>query len=363
MREEQGIVPQQKENQMDGQKEIQKESQMDGKKEIQMESQREDLEVGLEKLAACSRDLLQQAEQTAEELQEYYPRLLDGERKEQLEEDVREKTETLESTKKVIWKAYQSVYEMDDELSARWKDIQNSERKTLFVSPPPANAAIDEEEHGADHFAKGLNFYKLFLLCVCGSFLGVVVEMLWRLVSKGVWESRVGLVYGPFNLLYGAGALVLTVFLYRYRNRGSWLSFLGSMLIGSGLEYGCSWLQEMIFGSRSWDYSNVPFNVGGRICLLFSVFWGILGVIWIKDVYPRITKWILKIPNKAGRIATWVLVVFFVFNSVVTVAAVYRWGDRMGKEPSDNVCWEFFDEHFTDERMRKTFPSMEFAKE
>lgn len=102
-------------------------------------------------------------------------------------------------------------------------------------------------------------------------------------------------------MLYGVGAASLSIILYRFRNRGKWLSFLGGFVVGSVVEYVCSWLQEVLFGSRSWDYSRVPFNINGRICLLYSLFWGALGIFWIKDIYPFMAKWILKLPNRAGK--------------------------------------------------------------
>ena len=73
----------------------------------------------------------------------------------------------------------------------KWPDIQ----------------AIEREEKAARHFARGMNFYKLFWVFFIGCFLGVVVETLWCLATRFHYESRVGLVYGPFNLVYGFGAL------------------------------------------------------------------------------------------------------------------------------------------------------------
>ena len=105
----------------------------------------------------------------------------------------------------------------------------------------------------ADAVTSGKQAIKL--ICFSGSFAGVIVELLWCLLRNGYLESRSGLVYGPFNLLYGAGATALTLALYRFRNRNSWISFLGGFLVGSAVEYACSWGQEMIFGSCSWDYS------------------------------------------------------------------------------------------------------------
>ncbi|MBR6642086.1 MAG: putative ABC transporter permease [Lachnospiraceae bacterium] len=252
------------------------------------------------------------------------------------------------------------TYAISDELNARCRDIQKQRKKRRLVPNAPANTTIDLHEEQSDHFAKGRNWYKLLLVCFIGSFVGVVVELLWCVLRNGYLESRSGLVYGPFNLLYGAGAVVLTGCLYRFRNKGAWISFLGGMIVGSVVEYACSWGQEMLFGSRSWDYSSAPFNLNGRICLLYSFFWGILGVWWIKDMYPRMAQWILKIPNTGGKILTLCLTVFFIFNSLVSLVAVGRWSERVeGLEPS-NAVEEFFDERFPDERMERIYANMEW---
>ena len=132
---------------------------------------------------------------------------------------------------------------MEDELSARFRDMQKSRDRKWYRLNPPANGTIDLEERQRKHFAQGINGYKLMLVCFVGSFAGVVVESIWCILRHGYLESRAGLVYGPFNLLYGVGALTLTLALYRFRNRGRWLSFLGGMLVGSVVEYICSWGQ------------------------------------------------------------------------------------------------------------------------
>ena len=155
--------------------------------------------------------------------------------------------------------------------------------------------------------------------------------------------------------------MAVTVALYRFRNRGQWLSFLGGMAAGSIVEYVCSWGQEFFFGSRSWDYSNLPFNLNGRICLLYSVFWGVLGVLWIKNIYPRMAKVILRIPNRAGKILTWCLTAFLVFNAVMSFLAVDRWSQRVNDVPAPNAFWEFIDDRFPDERMEKIFANMHFG--
>lgn len=311
----------------------------------------------LSDMEKVSMTLLEIAEQTKIDTVALYHQMLE----EEGFENAQRKAESLKRATSNISKALAQTYAVSDELNARCKDINKQRKKRRFLSAAPANASIDLHESSTKHFAKGLSIYKLLLICFIGSFAGVVIELLWCLITNGYLESRSGLVYGPFNLLYGAGAVVLTLCLYKFRNRGTWISFVGGIIVGSVVEYICSWGQEVLFGSRSWDYSHMPFNINGRICLLYSVFWGFLGVLWIKNLYPRLAKWILKIPNHAGKIITWLLTVFFVFNAFMSLVTVHRWSERVeGLEPS-NAFEEILDERFPDERMEKIFANMEFS--
>ena len=310
-------------------------------------------------LEQASDMLLDSVLQTKEHMQTYYDTLLNAENPEITDIEVRQRLDSYKRAAGNIKKAHLITSDITDELSARWSDLRNSQKRKLIPSAP-ANAVIDAQESRSNHFARGLNAYKLLLLCFIGSFLGVVVELGWCRLTRGYLESRSGLVYGPFNLLYGVGAVVLTVTLYNFRNRGKWLSFAGGTIVGSIVEYVCSWAQEMAFGSRSWDYSTKPFNLNGRICLMYSLLWGLLGVFWVKSIYPRMAKWILKIPNRAGKLLTWVLTAFFIFNAVVTCIAVYRWSARISGVPANDAFWQFIDARFTNERMQRIFANMSF---
>ncbi len=249
-----------------------------------------------------------------------------------------------------------------DEISSRYKDYNKSKRVKIPLLAAPANTVIDMAEMRTNHFARGMNWYKIVLLFLIGSFSGVIVETLWVMLRYGILQSRVGLVYGPFNGLYGLGVIVLSYSLYNFRNHGRWVSFLGGAFAGSVLEYMCSFFQEMLIGSRSWDYSDMPFNLNGRICLLYSIFWGILGVIWMKDLYPRTAELILKLPDKFGRIFTWCVFVFFLLNVTVSGMAVYRWSERVVNHSEPKNIWLIIDKRFPDERMQCLFPSMQFKQ-
>ncbi len=304
-----------------------------------------------------SQILLNSVSHVRVEMEDYYRRLL----AEDLTQEAEQKAESYKRAAFNLTKAARQVYSIKDELSGRIVDVKQQRNKNILFSAP-SNAAIDLKEQEAGHFAAGMNGYKLFLICFLGSFFGVVIEMIWCLLKNGYIESRAGLVYGPFNLLYGAGAVLLTVCLYKFRNMGAWISFLGGILVGSVLEYVCSWGQEFVLGTRSWDYSNMPFNINGRICLLYSVFWGFLSVLWIKNLYPRIAKWILKLPNRAGKVITWVLVVFLVVNSAVSFLALFRWSQRTEGIEASNVVWQVIDDRFPDERMERIYANMELSE-
>lgn len=281
--------------------------------------------------------------------------------------EIRDELVQLRKRRDLMAKKLQAFNELIDEVETRLKETEQYDRrkkkKVRILPPAPTNAQIDYREKQEAHFAQGMTFYKLFWVFFIGCFAGVVLETIYCLIQRGHYESRVGLIYGPFNLVYGIGALCLSGALYQFRNRGRVFSFVGGFVVGSVVEYACSWFQEVCFGSTSWDYSNMPYNLNGRICLLYSIFWGILGIFWIKDIYPRMAKWILKIPNKVGKPLTWVLLVFMVFNSVMTLFTSLRWtARREGIEPR-NAFEAYLDEHYPDERMQKIFANAEFTED
>ena len=281
--------------------------------------------------------------------------------------EIREELIVMRKRRDLLTRKLQAFNELIDEVETRLKETEQYDRKKKkkmrILPPAPTNAQIDYREKQEAHFAQGMTFYKLFWVFFIGCFAGVVLETIYCLIQRGHYESRVGLIYGPFNLVYGIGALCLSGALYRFRNRGRVFSFVGGFIVGSVVEYACSWFQEVCFGSTSWDYSNMPYNLNGRICLLYSVFWGILGIFWIKDIYPRMAKWILKIPNKVGKPLTWALLVFMVFNSVMTLFTSLRWTARREGIAPKNAFEAYLDEHYPDERMQKIFANAEFTED
>lgn len=216
-------------------------------------------------------------------------------------------------------------------------------------------------------FAYGLSLSKLFWLFLIGSFCGTLLETVWAFFVEGHFEMRVGVVMGPFIPVYGGGAVAITLCLYKLYNKNDIIVYAASAVIGATFEYYCSYFQEMFLGTISWDYSDTPFNLDGRTNLLFAFIWGFLGLVWLRYLYPLISRLIEKIPKKPGNIITIILAVFMVVNGVLTIVSIDRKNKRAENIPPQTVIGKFCDTVFTDEYMNFMFPHMgtkeTFAKE
>ena len=219
---------------------------------------------------------------------------------------------------------------------------------------------LNEEriEAGAEEgFASGCNFYKLFLLFVTGAFLGDIVETLFCRYTAGVWMSRSSVVWGPFSLVWGIAIALATAILHKDKDKPDSYIFMIGIILGGVYEYSCSVFTEIVFGKVFWDYSHIPFNIGGRVNLLYCFFWGIAAVVWIKWLYPPLSHLIESIPDKIGKIITWALVVFMACNIVVSMMALIRYDQRSnGTEASSS--WQItMDRMYDDAAMQRIYPN------
>lgn len=206
-------------------------------------------------------------------------------------------------------------------------------------------------------FAQGCSFHKLVWLFFIGAFLGDITETIFCRVTAGVWMSRSSVIYGPFSIVWGIGVVVLTMMLHKYRDKDDRYLFIFGTVVGGAYEYACSVFTEMVFGTVFWDYSKIPFNLGGRINLLYCFFWGLASVLWIKNVYPFLSRWIEKIPKKAGTVISWIFLLFMTVNIVLSGMALGRYSDRYAGKPAENSVESFLDSRYPDERMERVYPN------
>ena len=206
-------------------------------------------------------------------------------------------------------------------------------------------------------FAAGCGFYKIVMLFFIGAFLGDITETIFCRITAGIWMSRSSVVWGPFSIVWGLAIGAVTALLYKYKDKSDSFLFTAGTLLGGAYEYLCSVFTEMMFGKVFWDYSKIPFNLGGRINLLYCFFWGIAAVVWIKGIYPVMSAWIEKIPMNFGKAATWLLLIFFCVDMTVSGLALVRSSEREKGIPADSAWQQVMDEHYGDEVLKKIYPN------
>lgn len=181
----------------------------------------------------------------------------------------------------------------------------------------------------------GINLWELLAYFIIYSILGYVIETLFALVRYGVLESRQSFLYGPFCSIYGIGAIIMIMFLqYFLKNRST--LFIGGFLIGSALEYLVSLVGELILHVKWWDYSNMPLNINGRICLYYSIFWGVLAIFLMKIIHPHVRNFLAYILKKLNlaiiKSIILAIIVFIILDCFISAYAINLFTIRMVAE-------------------------------
>ena len=126
--------------------------------------------------------------------------------------------------------------------------------------------------------------YQLLWLFLIYAFLGWCCEIGFCGIAEGHFVNR-GFMSGPWCPIYGFGGVLIVVCLTPIENNYV-LLFLGAMLLCSAIELVTGWAMEKIYHTRWWDYSDKKFNIGGYICLQFSILWGCFGIFLMKLLHP-----------------------------------------------------------------------------
>lgn len=135
-------------------------------------------------------------------------------------------------------------------------------------------------EHRFDAFE-----YYLFLF-IAGSVAGWCMELVFRSVCHGGLRIP-GFLFGPYCPIYGMGILLAELFSC---GSGKAQTYFRVVIAASALEYVISFICETLFGRLLWDYSMLPFSIGTRVNLLFSLAWGFLGLAFVYCVEPWVRR-------------------------------------------------------------------------
>lgn len=161
---------------------------------------------------------------------------------------------------------------------------------------------------------------KIILYFIVYSFFGWVMEsVLKTVVQKKPVNS--GFLYGPFCPIYGFGAIIMFLFLQEFKQRPI-LLFVIAFFVLSIWEYIVGWMLEKIFHAKYWDYTQNKFNIKGRVCLMNSLFWGFLGVVFIRYIHPFIVEKIDIIKINDLLFLTVTLLIIMIVDLVISIIKV-----------------------------------------
>ena len=177
--------------------------------------------------------------------------------------------------------------------------------------------------------------YELLTYLIVYSFLGWIVESLYISILKKKLVNS-GFLHGPFCPIYGIGALIMFLFLKGYKENPILIFFLAFVVL-TIWEYAVGVFLEKVFKTKYWDYSNNKYNFQGRICLLNSFFWGVLGIVFIYFIHPFIQKQISVIDTKILIVLDIAILIYLTIDCIISCVKVFKIEQTLQKIEELNI--------------------------
>ena len=172
-----------------------------------------------------------------------------------------------------------------------------------------------------------MHYARIILLFFIYAFLGWCMEVAFAACKSGRFVNR-GFLNGPVCPIYGFGMVGVAVLLSPLKDNLLWM-YLGSAVITTVIEYITGWMLERIFHAKWWDYSDMPLNIGGYVCLLFSLIWGALCVVIVRYVHPAIAGLVEHLPNWLTIVLDGLFVSAIAVDLAATLATIRNLASRL----------------------------------
>ncbi|MCM1370319.1 MAG: putative ABC transporter permease [Clostridium sp.] len=203
-----------------------------------------------------------------------------------------------------------------------------------------------------------------FSLFITYSFIGWIIEMITENIFMGHKFANRGFLIGPYCPIYGFASIIMIILLSRYSGDILVLFFM-SLSICTIVEYFTSFLLEKIFKARWWDYTDRAFNINGRVCLINTIGFGLLGILLIEFMNP----FILGLFNGINQVVFYIVVsiIFILFCSDVIISfniiknvkvSVANLKKDYTNEFYNSVRAELTNKKFFTKRIFKAFPNL-----
>ena len=146
----------------------------------------------------------------------------------------------------------------------------------------------------------GFTLYQILAYFLVYSCLGWCLEVVYAAATTGQIVNR-GFLNGPVCPIYGFGMVIVLFDLTPFA-RSTLALYIGGVILPSALELVGGWALYKLYHTRWWDYSDKPFNIGGYICLEFSLLWGVGTLVMMKAIHPTIAGLVELVPPFIGFI-------------------------------------------------------------
>lgn len=200
--------------------------------------------------------------------------------------------------------------------------------------------------------------YRLFWIYVICGVAGFVIETVWCWIDFQEFTSRTSNLFFPISCVWGVGGVVLYLTtLKNHWNNGIYI-FAKCTLVGTVFEFLCGYLGEHLLEVTFWDYSGMPLHIGKYINLPFCMVWGLIGVLWVRKVYPLLKQKLEKPVRGSGRLAVNLFLMFMIVSQLFTGTALLRMHARQEGEAAESRMAQVLDTCFTDQMLQAYFPKM-----
>ena len=211
-----------------------------------------------------------------------------------------------------------------------------------------------------DFMEKKKRIFIIFtMMFAIGALLGFGIEYVWYFVKHGTVLSKPGLLYGPFKPIYGLGCLLMVALYYLFKKEKVIIVYIVGTVLGGAFEYLMAVIPETLFKVTYWRYDSFNLNIDGKVYIPYCFVWGLLFVIFIKYIYPKLEEKVIKTPF----VVVLILNIFLVLDAALTSIAVYQYSNRVHNIPTTNSVLKLIDKKYDNDYMKKRFPNMRIKKE
>ncbi len=159
---------------------------------------------------------------------------------------------------------------------------------------------------------------KYILLFFFYSAAGWCLESLYCSIGEKRFVNR-GFLTGPLCPIYGAAALVIIILIYNPFRDNPLAVFVLGIILCDIVEYVTSYIMEKLFSARWWDYTYEFLNIGGRICLKHTLYWGVISIIFVKTIHPAVENLYNKIEGPYLKVVLFVVLGIFILDLINAV--------------------------------------------